>query len=354
MQFVLDGTIDAQPGTDPRSTGRGDLILDHSTGAASGRGGGDLIALGSNGSAAGGAGADTYLVLDALSGAEVLDFETGADTLNLSVVAQFRSAGGALFCDRNGDGAVGLADLQFDQVNATTVRVTVGPGAGGGAIEVVLRNAAGLSMADVAQAQNFEFATRTTYSGAFNLSVPEVDGTNNDDILFGLQGNGSAFSQLIDARRGNDIAMGGQSFDVLDMGRGNDTAHGGLGNDTLFGGRGDDVLSGGDGQNRLVGNQGRDTFVIAGGALFIDTIADFGLGADVIVIDPGSASFDVDDLSFVPLGGTASIRVRTPTFQQFDVVAADGTLTIAELQAALVIEPLDDALTPDTSATFLV
>jgi Ca2+-binding RTX toxin-like protein len=83
----------------------------------------------------------------------------------------------------------------------------------------------------------------------------DIDGTEGDDVLAG-----TAVTDRIDAKGGNDIVMGA---------KGNDTLIGGLGNDLLEGGHGDDELSGGDGDDSLAGESGADT--LEGGA-GVDTL----------------------------------------------------------------------------------
>jgi Ca2+-binding RTX toxin-like protein len=161
-------------------------------------------------------------------------------------------------------------------------------------------------------------------------------GTRDDDILEGLEGNDAIYGSF-----GNDVLMGGLGNDYLDGGNGSDTADyseksgaisvalnrsasgffrlnsstwtnvkvGGKVEDkirsieNIIGGSGDDNLSGNNAANRLTGSGGSDTIngglgadVLTGGAgndrfIFntklgasnLDTITDFGNGADKIV-----------------------------------------------------------------------
>ncbi|SEP62273.1 calcium-binding protein [Thalassovita taeanensis] len=75
--------------------------------------------------------------------------------------------------------------------------------------------------------------------------VENINGTDYDDHFWG-----SAVSNIILGRAGNDQIRG------LD---GNDILRGGDGNDTLIGDRGDDVMDGGAGYNEFIGGWGSDT-----------------------------------------------------------------------------------------------
>jgi Ca2+-binding RTX toxin-like protein len=128
-------------------------------------------------------------------------------------------------------------------------------------------------------------------------------GYNGDDQLFGLAGNDNLQGLI-----GNDALFGGDGNDVLSGGEGNDGLFGDAGNDTLYGGNGNDYLSGSDGNDVIWGDAGNDQidagagndFVVlgAGDDIFtlgagddrirfdygngIDTIRDFGNGADIL------------------------------------------------------------------------
>jgi Ca2+-binding RTX toxin-like protein len=104
-------------------------------------------------------------------------------------------------------------------------------------------------------------------------------GTREDDTLTGLGGN--------------DLLEGGNGADSLDGRAGKDTLLGGRGRDRLFGGSGDDSLVGSAGDDTLTGNRGNDTLTGGAGAdQFVytalsdrgDTITDFGMGKDAIVL----------------------------------------------------------------------
>ncbi|MDH6266737.1 Ca2+-binding RTX toxin-like protein [Rhizobium sp. SG_E_25_P2] len=115
------------------------------------------------------------------------------------------------------------------------------------------------------------------YSGADRLDGgdddDEVYGGDSSDTLTGGDGNDTLYGES-----GNDKVTGGDDEDGLD---------GGDGNDKLDGGDGDDILSGGAGNDRLTGGDGEDTFEFASGG-GKDTITDFdhlGSEHDVIYLD---------------------------------------------------------------------
>jgi Ca2+-binding RTX toxin-like protein len=94
--------------------------------------------------------------------------------------------------------------------------------------------------------------------------------------------NGATRVRLLDGKEGNDSISGGSAGETL---------LGGSGNDTLSGYGGDDILNGGVGTDRLNGGSGNDRFVFDTNSVFsassigIDSIQDFTVGSDKIVLD---------------------------------------------------------------------
>ena len=92
----------------------------------------------------------------------------------------------------------------------------------------------------------------------------------------------------------NNVITGNYANNTLNGLDGNDSLVGGYGNDTLIGGDGNDVLAGGAGNDLLIGGNGDDRFLFDSGTAFhsyafgIDTINDFTLGIDTIVLDKTS------------------------------------------------------------------
>ena len=108
-----------------------------------------------------------------------------------------------------------------------------------------------------------------------------LTGTNNPDLLAG--GNGA---DTISGGELEDILRGDLGNDLLQGDGGDDLLEGGSGADELRGGLGNDILVGGDDNDLLFGNEGEDLFIVRGnnGA---DTIADFEVGTDRIMLVAG-------------------------------------------------------------------
>jgi hypothetical protein len=144
-------------------------------------------------------------------------------------------------------------------------------------------------------------------------------GKGNDKINGGLGNdrvNGGRNSDNIRARRGRDIARGGGNRDTIRGQQGDDKLLGGTGNDTLIGGQGADSLIGGSGQDMLMGRAGADRYIYRSIRDRGDTIGDFEVRRDVIVIRPivnkssyGSANRFADYVRLVRSGADTIVRV---------------------------------------------
>ncbi|NER08410.1 MAG: calcium-binding protein [Okeania sp. SIO3C4] len=132
----------------------------------------------------------------------------------------------------------------------------------------------------------------------------KLSGTNQNEIITGGGGrdtlNGGGGNYEINGASGNDRINGGAGRDLLIGEGGNDNINGGNGNDNLIGETGNDRLNGGKGNDNLDGGKGNDNLIGGGGNdkfiyetdrrfrrndLGIDTIVDFVLGQDKIVLD---------------------------------------------------------------------
>jgi Ca2+-binding RTX toxin-like protein len=85
----------------------------------------------------------------------------------------------------------------------------------------------------------------------------------------------SSHDDLVEGQAGSDILIGGSGANTFDGGADADSLYGGAGSDTLTGGTGDDFLKGGT---------GADAFVFDN-LTSIDTIDDFAVGEDVILLE---------------------------------------------------------------------
>ena len=162
-------------------------------------------------------------------------------------------------------------------------------------------------------------------SGNDNLSGgggrDTLQGDDGDDSI---QGNTGADS--IRGGNGRDDLGGGQDDDVVRGGVGQDSVRGGLGNDelrggmdedrlsagqgndSLYGGSGDDYLDGKAHNDRLTGGAGADQFAFSNapsGTAHVDTITDFEVGVDKIVLDM---------LAFGSLGGLSAGNLPAANF----------------------------------------
>ena len=149
----------------------------------------------------------------------------------------------------------------------------------------------------------------------FETEQNELQGTEQSDSIVGGNLNdilsGGAGFDFIDGKDGNDIIQGGDNIDFLMGGKGNDIIsgdggddfilggagddiiEGGAGKDFIIGGAGDDVITGGAGQDNLFGGEGKDTFVLEFFDNSADTINDFNVDEDNIVIKGVDADAEV-------------------------------------------------------------
>ena len=116
-----------------------------------------------------------------------------------------------------------------------------------------------------------------------------IDGKGGNDIIYG----GEDIDFLM-GNQGDDILSGDGGNDFILGGAGNDVIKGGAGDDNLFGGAGNDVIKGGAGDDNLFGGEGQDTFVLEFFDGGVDTISDFNIDEDEMVIKGVSADAEVN------------------------------------------------------------
>jgi Ca2+-binding RTX toxin-like protein len=261
-------TVDGGAGNDTVSGGDGnDLLLG---------GDGDDTIIGARGNDVmlGGAGDDVF-VWNPGDGSDVVEGQTGADTLqfngaNINERFDLSANGPRLRLFRD----VGNISLDVDGVEtidlanrggADTATVNDLSGTSVAKVAVDLANPAGSGTADGALDSVIENATagddvvQVSSSGSgvsvggLAASIDIVGGEPGDRlIVHGLAGN-----DVIDASAVSGGAMaltldGGDGDDVLIGSAGDDTLQGGAGDDVLLGGPGSDVLDGGSGNNVLI------------------------------------------------------------------------------------------------------
>jgi hemolysin type calcium-binding protein/List-Bact-rpt repeat protein len=104
-----------------------------------------------------------------------------------------------------------------------------------------------------------------------------ISGTAGRDVL-----RGTARSDVICGRGGNDTLYAGADHDLLVGGRGDDRVYGQNGRDYLAAGPGNDVLRGGGSEDEFLGARGRDVLVARDG---ITDVVHGGLGRDRARLD---------------------------------------------------------------------
>jgi len=131
--------------------------------------------------------------------------------------------------------------------------------------------------------QGFSGSTTDLASLTGNALNNTIVAHNNDEIIFGLDGNDN-----LSGKGGNDTLSGGNGSDIIDGGSGNDTLYGGAGNDTLQGRTGADTMAGGAGD---------DTYFVS---TYYDTVTESaGEGTDLVRIAFDFAS-DMQDHYTLP------------------------------------------------------
>jgi Ca2+-binding RTX toxin-like protein len=154
-----------------------------------------------------------------------------------------------------------------------------------------------------------------TISGG--AGVDAISGGNGNDRLFGDAGNDSILGG-----KGDDLVNGGTENDQIDGGKGNDKLLGGRGNDTIVGGKGDDILLGGKGDDSLNGGAGSDTLFSGKG----DDLMVGGDGNDILNGGKGSDEMAGGAGDDIMTGGSGtdgfvfySTSIGNDTITDFDV-----------------------------------
>jgi uncharacterized protein len=167
-----------------------------------------------------------------------------------------------------------------------------------------------------------------------------IDAGDGDDTIFG-----SAGSDVINAGAGNDTIDGGVANDIIDGGTGGDSILGGVGNDRITGGEGNDNIDAGDGNDIAGGGAGDD--IVAGGngndqlegGIGIDTL-NGGAGNDRFVLRADLTSDDADIVEDFTFPGDRLLiegaTGKTITFTQSEantLIEADGVLVATVINA---------------------
>ncbi len=127
------------------------------------------------------------------------------------------------------------------------------------------------------------------------LGSDVIIGSDEDDELYANNSNdtvgGENDTDLLSGLGGDDYLVGSAGEDIIDGGMGDDILTGGDGDDTIIGGMGSDILTGGDGVDTFQYDFNQDL-------TSLDTIRDFDLDEDVIIIDYQDAQVDMNKFGY--------------------------------------------------------
>lgn len=154
-------------------------------------------------------------------------------------------------------------------------------------------------------------------------------GGDGDDSLFGGQNSEPVYvlrDGVLTLLDGRDTLSGGAGDDLIYGNQGDDLLAGGADDDTLYGGQGNDRLTGGDGDDILFGGLGADAFVYRSTDDDRDTVHDFDVAEDQILLASG-----VSVSSRIDLGDDALLRLSTGTRITLIGVADPDDIAVASL-----------------------
>ncbi len=263
---------------------------------------------------------------------------------------------GGLFFDPDGTGTA--SQVQFAQLSQnltfTAFNIIVNPAQGSGISsgtnEADNDYIIGSKRSDRIDAGNgndivFGRGSNDTLKGG--AGIDGLYGDDGNDFLYGEDGidylYGGNGNDYLSGGTGDDFLADDAGNDTLDGGDGDDFLDPGPGNDLLLGGAGNDIITGGAGKyaDTLFGGAGRDAFTFVEADQGIDTIGDFDVTEDAIVVTSsgfggGLTSGVVLPFQFV-LGTTSNTGEQRFIYDNitgglfFD---ADGTGASAQIQFA--------------------
>lgn len=167
-----------------------------------------------------------------------------------------------------------------------------------------------------------------------------VIGNIGHDVMFGESGD-----DHLEGRGGNDQLWGGNGNDWLEGGSGDDHLAGMAGDDRLDGGDGNDLFIDGEGNDIMTGGAGSDTFRWSfpeqnpHASFEVDTIRDFTLGEDRLVLSPDWQDTDSNLLlSLRQEGSMGVIELRNARQQVFHRINLENTdlLSVRDDQGSLI------------------
>lgn len=161
-----------------------------------------------------------------------------------------------------------------------------------------------------------------------------IKGGGGNDTLDG--GTGSDFLKggtrvdVLFGGAGNDLLRGNSFNDTLNGGEGRDTLNGGGDDDALLGGTGDDRLIGASGDDTLSGGDGADVFVFRIGGHGVDTITDFDLLEDKLLVNSGKNVEQIVSEAQVLANGVAISLERGDLITLEGITDKDGLESVFE------------------------
>ena len=215
----------------------------------------------------GGTGNDSFVFIEAGSGAAVHDFATGVDKIRLDAGGSMSALGASgNFAAGDARFHTGAAAHDADDrviYNASSGELWYDGDGNGSASAMLIANL---------QAGATVVATDIAVDNGSAQGGQAINGTANNDTLTGGAGNdtinGNAGADLIQGLGGNDSLIGSTGWDTIQGGDGNDWVHGGGWSDTVTGGAGSDSFVWND-----AGTNTRDT------------VTDFASGTDELLFD---------------------------------------------------------------------
>ena len=160
-------------------------------------------------------------------------------------------------------------------------------------------NGSGDSFQDMIVLQNVNRDDLSDHN--FLIDIPTDEGYAPDGSgVFGVSLNGGALADTIDGGIGDDTISGLAGNDTLNGLNGADLVDGGAGDDQISGGFGDDVLTGGADADSFIFNAGEGQ----------DTITDFVVGTDVLVLSGGQTIGSIMEIDTDAVAGSDSTLVE--------------------------------------------
>jgi Ca2+-binding RTX toxin-like protein len=206
---------------------------------------------------------------------------------------------------------------------------------------------AGTQEDDTISAPKFS-SSKSDWSEIYGNGGDDTLKASNKHLVFLYGGDGDDI--LRGTGRMDDYFLGDDGQDLLRGGRGDDELFGGAGNDRIFGQAGDDVVSGDEGNDRLFGDKGNDTlegglgtdflsggrgadeFVYGTTNLGRDTITNFQLGIDKIILD------GIETTNFSILAQSAGGAVVTVLSSGQQIYIDNLAATVIQSRAADIFE----------------